>query len=124
MAWKLAELHSLSHFKIEGGCQNLVSFPEEGLLPTNLNSLRISRLLNLKYLEGGALQKLSSLKTLEINGCNELNSLPEHELPFSLSSLTIRNCSLLNPKLQERRGREWIKISRIPSTHLDDEVSD
>ncbi|KAK6228705.1 hypothetical protein SCA6_001045 [Theobroma cacao] len=45
-AWELHKLHSLCNFEIEGGCQDMLSFPEDGLLPTNLNSLRISSLLN------------------------------------------------------------------------------
>ncbi|EOY20010.1 TIR-NBS-LRR type disease resistance-like protein [Theobroma cacao] len=121
--WKLENLHSLSHFEIEGGCHELESFPEEGLLPTNLNSLRISRLADLKFLDREGLQKLTSLQTLEINCCDKLDSLPEHGLPSSLYSLSITDCSLLNPKLQNRKGREWFKIARVPSIHLD-EVSD
>ncbi|XP_017984646.1 PREDICTED: putative disease resistance protein At3g14460 [Theobroma cacao] len=121
--WELDNLHSLSHFEIEGGCQELESFPEEGLLPTNLNSLRISRLSNLKFLNGEGLQNITSLQTLEINCCNKLNCLPEHGLPSALYSLSITDCSLLNPKLQNRKGREWFKIARIPSIQLD-EVSD
>ncbi|XVF00315.1 hypothetical protein REPUB_Repub03eG0274100 [Reevesia pubescens] len=116
--WKLDKLHSLSHFEIEGGCQMLESFPEEGLLPTNLNSLRISRLLNLTSLDREGLQKLTSLQTLEINCCNKLDSLPENRLLSSLYSLSITDCSLLNPKLQSRKGKEWFKIAHIPSIHL------
>ncbi|KAK9018050.1 hypothetical protein V6N11_001038 [Hibiscus sabdariffa] len=37
--WKLDKLHSLCDFHIEGGCEELESFPEEGLLPTNLANL-------------------------------------------------------------------------------------
>ncbi|XVE86129.1 hypothetical protein DITRI_Ditri18aG0011300 [Diplodiscus trichospermus] len=118
--WKLYELHSLSHFEIEGGCLDLKSFPDEGLLPTNLNSLRISRLLNLTSLDRKGLQKLTSLQTLEINCCNKLYSLPEHGLPSSLSSLSITECSVLNPKLQNRKGKEWLKIAHIPFIHLDE----
>ncbi|XP_022747660.1 putative disease resistance RPP13-like protein 1 [Durio zibethinus] len=121
--WKLDKLHSLSHFEIEGGCQRLESFPEEGLLPINLNSLRISRLSNLTSLDREGLHKLTSLQALEINCCNKLDSLPEHRLPSCLSSLSITDCSLLNPKLQNRKGEEWFKIAHIPSIHLD-EISD
>ncbi|XVF82108.1 hypothetical protein PTKIN_Ptkin16aG0018100 [Pterospermum kingtungense] len=118
--WKLNELQSLCHFEIEGGCLSLESFPEEGLLPTNLNSLRISRLSNLTSLDGKGFQNLTSLQTLEINCCDKLDSLPELRMPSSLSSLSITDCSLLNPKLQSRTGKEWFKIAHIPSIHLDE----
>ncbi|XVF82111.1 hypothetical protein PTKIN_Ptkin16aG0018400 [Pterospermum kingtungense] len=122
--WKLDKLHSLRHFEIEGGCLSLKSFPEEGLLPTNLNSLHISRLLNLTSLNGKGLQNLTSLQKLEINCCDNLDSLPEHGMPSSLSSLSITNCSLLNPKLQNRKEKEWFKIVRISSIHLDEVKSE
>ncbi|XVF82112.1 hypothetical protein PTKIN_Ptkin16aG0018500 [Pterospermum kingtungense] len=119
--WKLVELQSLCHFEIEGGCLNLESFPEEELLPTNLNSLRISRLSNLTSLDGKGLQSLTSIQTLEINCCDKLDSLPEHGMPSSLSSLSITNCSLLNPKFQSRKGKEWFEIAHIPFIQLDEE---
>ncbi|OMO50182.1 BTB/POZ-like protein [Corchorus olitorius] len=118
--WELDELESLSHFEIEGGCQIMESFPEKGLLPETLNSLRISRLSNLKSLDGDGLQELTCLQTLEINCCDKLNSLPEYGLPSSLSSLSITDCSLLNPKLHNRKGEEWLKIAHIPSIYVDE----
>ncbi|WRX12943.1 NB-ARC - like 10 [Theobroma cacao] len=117
-AWELHKLHSLCNFEIEGGCQDMLSFPEDGLLPTNLNSLRISSLLSLKSLDKNGLQQLTSLQSLEINGCNELRSLPEEGLPSSLCHLSMTDCSSLNSKLEKRKGREWFKIAHIPSIHL------
>ncbi|KAI9169533.1 hypothetical protein LWI28_013719 [Acer negundo] len=70
------------------------------LLPSSLNSLRIRRLQNLKFLDYTGLQPLAFLKTLEINCCNELQCLPKEGLPSSLSSL-------LKPKLQKRKGKDW-----------------
>ncbi|EOY20017.1 LRR and NB-ARC domains-containing disease resistance protein, putative [Theobroma cacao] len=119
-AWELDKLDSLRHFEIEGGCKGMLSFPEDGLLPTNLKSLRISRLLNLKCLDENGLQQLTSLQTLEINCCNELRCLPEDGLPYSLSFLRITDCSMLNQKLQKRKGKEWFKIAHIASINLDE----
>ncbi|KAK6233451.1 hypothetical protein QUC31_005857 [Theobroma cacao] len=119
-AWELDKLDSLGHFEIEGGCKGMLSFPEDGLLPTNLKSLRISRLSNLKCLDENGLQQLTLLQTLEINCCNELRSLPEDGLPYSLSFLRITDCSLLNQKLQKRKGKEWLKIAHIASIHVDE----
>ncbi|XP_021297142.1 putative disease resistance protein At3g14460 [Herrania umbratica] len=116
--WELHKLHSLSNFEIEGGCQDMLSFPENRLLPTNLNSLRISSLSSLKSLDKTGLQQLTSLQSLEINGCNELRSLPEEGLPSSLCHLSITDCSSLNSKLEKRKGKEWFKIAHIPSIHL------
>ncbi|XVF82123.1 hypothetical protein PTKIN_Ptkin16aG0019600 [Pterospermum kingtungense] len=41
-------------------------------------------------------------------------------MPSSLSSLSITDCSLLNSKLQCRKGKEWFKIAHIRSIHLDE----
>ena len=103
MDWGLHSLWNLSRLEIEGGCKNTVSFPEEGLLPSNLNSLCISGLLNLKYLKCEELQHLTALKTLEISCCNKIQPFPEEDLPSSLSLLCIKECSLLKPKLLNNR---------------------
>ena len=70
--WGLHKLACLSQLEIEGGCKNVVSFPKENLLPNSLKSLRISGLLNLRYLNYKGLQHLTGLKTLEISCCNRL----------------------------------------------------
>ena len=86
MEWGLHRLDRLSQLEIEGGCKNVVSFPEEKLLPSSLNSLCISRLSNLKYLDYKGLQHLTALNSLEISSCDELQFLPEEGLPSSLIS--------------------------------------
>uniref|UniRef100_A0A2N9GIS6 R13L1/DRL21-like LRR repeat region domain-containing protein n=1 Tax=Fagus sylvatica TaxID=28930 RepID=A0A2N9GIS6_FAGSY len=103
--WGLHKLDCLRRLEIEGGCKNVESFPEDKLLPCILNSLRISGLSNLKYLNSKGLQHLTDLKTLEISCCNKLQSLPEEGLPSSLSFLCIKECSLLKPTLQNKRRR-------------------
>ena len=60
--WGLHGLDCLSHLEIEGKCENMESFPKEKLLPRNLNSLRISGFMDLKYLDSMGLQHLSALK--------------------------------------------------------------
>ncbi|KAF3945678.1 hypothetical protein CMV_027967 [Castanea mollissima] len=123
MEWGLNRLDYLSRLEIEGACKNVVSFPEAKLLPRNLNSLRISGLLNLKYLNYRGLQHLTALKILEISCCNKLQSLPEEGLPASLSFLCIKECSLLKPKLQDKTGKDWSKIAHISCIEIDEEVS-
>ncbi|KAK2636911.1 hypothetical protein Ddye_031703 [Dipteronia dyeriana] len=121
-SWGLHKLENLTRFEIEGGCKNLESFPEQNLLPNSLNSLRICRLPNLKFLDYTGLQNLAFLKILEINCCNELQCLPEEGLPSSLTSLYINECSLLKPKLQKRKGKDWYNIAYIPRIQIDEQI--
>nr|POF11749.1 putative disease resistance rpp13-like protein 1 [Quercus suber] len=59
MEWGLHRLDYLCRLEIEGACKNVESFPEAKLLPRNLNSLRISGLLNLN----NVISVRASLKT-------------------------------------------------------------
>nr|XP_023890050.1 putative disease resistance protein At3g14460 [Quercus suber]POE64030.1 putative disease resistance protein [Quercus suber] len=61
--WGLHGLASLCLLEIEGECKNVESFPVEGLLPSNLSSLRISGLSDLEKLDNTGLKKLESLKS-------------------------------------------------------------
>ena len=120
--WGLHGLTSLCQLEIEGECENVESFPVEGLLPSNLSSLRISKLSDLKKLDNTGLKKLGSLKTLEISCCDKLQSLPEDGFPSSLSFLCIKECPLLKPKLQNKNGEDWSKIAHISCVEIDEEV--
>ena len=120
--WGLHGLDCLSHLEIEGKCENMESFPKEKLLPRNLNSLRISGFMNLKYLDSMGLQHLSALKRLDISCCDQLQSLPEDGLPSSLSFLSINECSLLKSKLRIKKGKHWSKIAHISCIEIDKEL--
>ncbi|XLS50072.1 hypothetical protein HN51_010749 [Arachis hypogaea] len=72
--WGLCSLESLRRFELEGGCMGMESFPNEILLPCNINTLRISTLNSLKKLNHKGLQHLNALQTLEIHGCDILRS--------------------------------------------------
>ncbi|QHN99819.1 hypothetical protein S245_043197 [Arachis hypogaea] len=96
--WNLHRLPSLTHLEIEGGCIGMKSFPDKDLLPRSLKSLRISRLSDLRVMNGMGIQNLIALGKLEINGCHGLYSLPEG-LPSSLNCLCIKECSILTQKL-------------------------
>ena len=120
--WGLHRLGCLSQLEIEGGCKNVKSFPEEELLPSNLNSLSIGGLLNLKYLNYRGLQHLTALQTLEISCCDELQSLPEEGLPSSLSFLCIKECSLLKENLLNKKGKDWSNMAHISCIEIDEEL--
>ncbi|KAG5527642.1 hypothetical protein RHGRI_028537 [Rhododendron griersonianum] len=88
--WGLQTLPSLTSFLLEGEYEDVVeSFPEEGLLPSTLESLRIQNLLNLKSLNDRVFQ-LGSLRNMHISNCPQLKSLPEEGLPSTLVSLHIQ----------------------------------
>ena len=120
--WGLHGLASLCLLEIEGGCKNVKSFPVEGLLPSNLSSLRISKLSDLKELDSTGLKKLESLKTLEISCCDKLQLLPKDGFPSSLSFLCIKECPLLKTKLQNKNREDWSKIAHISCIEIDEEV--
>lgn len=78
--WNLPRLTSLRHLTVSfEACEAVDSFPEEGLLPSNLTSLRISSLLNLRTI-GGELTHLTCLQELTIQMCPELQCLPDEGL--------------------------------------------
>ncbi|QHO55970.1 Serine/threonine-protein kinase-like protein [Arachis hypogaea] len=117
--WKLDTLPSLTHFEIESGCIGMKSFPDKDFLPRNLRSLRMSKLLSLRILNGTGFQHLTALETLEINCCHGLYSLPEG-LPSSLTRLCIKESPILSQKLLHRAGAEWSKIAYIPNLQIDE----
>ncbi|KAL7234199.1 hypothetical protein ACSBR1_017737 [Camellia fascicularis] len=127
--WGLQRLPSLTDFTLGGGKYEeeddddvLESFLEESLLPPTLTSLRITDLQNLKSINYQSFQHLTCLKQLRIDGCPQLQSLPEEGLLASLSSLEISYCPLLKPRCERDRGDEWHKIAHIPFIQIDYEV--
>ncbi|KAJ7982303.1 Disease resistance protein [Quillaja saponaria] len=123
MDWGLCRLHSLLHFYISCGYDNVESFPEEGLFPTSLSTLFLSNFRNLKSIHQMGLHCLTSLKELCIHDCPNLQGLPDEGLPKSLSILTITgNCPLLAKRCQKEKGEDWHKIACIPLIRIEDEI--
>ncbi|QCD95225.1 hypothetical protein DEO72_LG5g3318 [Vigna unguiculata] len=85
-------------------------FPDEGLVPHSVTCLRISECPNLRKLNYKGLYHLSSLTLFD---CPNLQCLPEEGLPKSITSLTILDCSLLQPRCQNPKAEDWEKIAHI-----------
>jgi hypothetical protein len=65
--------------------EDVVSFPEPGLLPSGLSFLQISGFPNMKSLDKKGLQHLTSLQRLTLRDCPKLKYMPKEGLPSSLS---------------------------------------
>ncbi|WKA01847.1 hypothetical protein VitviT2T_020103 [Vitis vinifera] len=118
--WGLQRLTSLTHFIIKGGCEDIELFPKECLLPSSLTSLQIWNLPNLKSLDSGGLQQLTSLLELRIYFCPKLQfstgSVLQHLI--SLKRLVICQCSrlqsLTEAGLQHLTSLESLWIHECP----------
>jgi len=113
--WSLESINNLSVLEI-GGCDivNKLMRMEGSLLPSSLMSLHIYQLDYIESFDGKWLNRLTSLQNLEISDAPKLKSLPEEELPSSLTVLSISDCPLLEATLQMKHGKEWHKIAHIP----------
>ncbi|KAB2594842.1 disease resistance RPP13-like protein 1 [Pyrus ussuriensis x Pyrus communis] len=120
--WGLQQLVSLRTFWIWSSKNLLEALLKEQLLPTTLHTLRIHEMEILKSLEGKGLQHLTCLQELEFHDCDSLEFLSKEGLPESLSFLSIKNCSSLAKRCQEKRGQEWMKIAHIPCIETNDQV--
>ncbi|XP_060671213.1 putative disease resistance protein At3g14460 [Ziziphus jujuba] len=119
--WNLKTLTSLTSLNFNCIDEELGSFPKEGQLPTSLTSLKLSGLKKLKSLNGKAFKDLISLEILSIHHCDQLNCLPEEELPASLILLDILFCGLLNNRCQRDVGEDWHKIAHISRICINNE---
>ncbi|KAF7138959.1 hypothetical protein RHSIM_Rhsim07G0060300 [Rhododendron simsii] len=121
--WGLRTLPSLKTFSLYGESEGVLeSFPEEGLLPSTLTSLRFGDMPNLKSLNERGLQLLGSLECMLIFDCPQLQSLSEERLPTSLSELGIRDCPLLKGRCRREEGGDWHRIAHIPHIYIDGQV--
>ncbi|XP_021680447.2 putative disease resistance RPP13-like protein 1 [Hevea brasiliensis] len=121
-AWGLHRLTSLRSLCIEGGCPDVVSFPNDEtgmLLPSSLVDLAIKDLPNLKYLSTNGFQNLATLQVLCVRNCPKLAFFPKKGLPLSLLQLYIFDCPLLKQRCQKDKGQEWTKIAHIPRVQID-----
>ncbi|CAH8293474.1 unnamed protein product [Eruca vesicaria subsp. sativa] len=117
--WGLRDLENLRNLEIEGGNEGIESFPEEGLLPRGIFSLRISCFENLSRLNRLGFRDTKGLETMEIDGCDKLRISMEEDLPPSLSCLRISSCLLVTEKLAEE-GTEC--VFSVPYVEIDGEI--
>ncbi|KAK8299402.1 hypothetical protein V6Z12_D05G320700 [Gossypium hirsutum] len=120
--WSLHTLPSLTHLDISFSEVEMECFPDEHLLPSSLETLRICHLPNLKSLEYKGFQHLTSLCDLDIESCPKLQSMPPNMLPPSLSRLCFRECPLLEVRCEKEKGKDWANISHIPVIEIGDEI--
>ncbi|XP_061344005.1 putative disease resistance RPP13-like protein 1 [Gastrolobium bilobum] len=112
--WGLSRLHSLKQFTVSDDFENVESFPEENLLPPNINILCLENCSKLRIINKRGLLHLKSLRTLYIWDCPCVEYLPEEEgLPNSLSALWISDCPLLEQRYQKEGGEHRHKIRHI-----------
>ncbi|XP_059440570.1 putative disease resistance protein At3g14460 [Corylus avellana] len=122
MRWGLQKLPFLKSLFICGERGDAKSFPEVGLLPTNLTALQIKNFPIMKSLDKKGLQHLASLEELRIYDCPMLKYMPEEGLPASISVLLINNCPLLKKQRHKKKGKEWLKIAHVHLIKMDDEL--
>lgn len=118
--WNVQCLTSLVHFSVEGKCEDVESFPEEGLLPTTLTQLEIQGFSNLKTLDWKGLQHLNSLKKLQIFYCSKLESIGGGTLPTSAVDLDVWKCPLLQERWERENWKQWPNISDNPGIWIYD----
>jgi hypothetical protein len=118
--WGLRDLENLRNLEIDGGNEDIESFPEEGLLPKSVFSLRISRFENLKTLNRKGFHDTKAIETMEISGCDKLQISIDEDLP-PLSCLRISSCSLLTETFAEVET-EFFKVLNIPYVEIDGEI--
>ncbi|XP_059440720.1 putative disease resistance protein At3g14460 [Corylus avellana] len=121
MEWSLQNLPSVRHLYVGDKSEDVVSFPESGLLPCGLTYLRILGFPNMKSLDKKGLQNLTSLQELVVRHCPKLEHMPEEGLPTSLSSIRIYKCPLLKKQWQSNKGKERRKIPNVDHILIDRE---
>ncbi|XP_048318666.2 putative disease resistance protein At3g14460 [Ziziphus jujuba] len=121
MKWNFHAFQVLTNFSIgdECGGGGVELFPEEGLLPSTLSSIRIHKFPHLKMLDIKGLQQFTSLECLCISECPQLEKLSQQRLSTSLKHFQIDGCPLLEERCRREKGEDWNIISHIPRIWID-----
>ncbi|KAK7327804.1 hypothetical protein VNO77_21895 [Canavalia gladiata] len=117
----LASMDMLSELHIRGPCEEVNSFPKEGLalLPPSLTVLELYSLQNVETLECKGLLHLTSLQRLTIRECPKLENMVGERLPASLIKLQIYGCPLLQQRCRMKHLQIWPKISYIRGIQIE-----
>ncbi|XP_059428446.1 putative disease resistance protein At3g14460 [Corylus avellana] len=91
----LSHLHHISIYS----CSTLVSFPDGGLLPRNLRELWVLDCEKMQALPN-RIHNITSLQELSIRKCPGIVSFPKEGFPTNLTSLTIRDCNIIESLLE------------------------
>lgn len=116
--WGLHRFNSLSliRLKIDGGCDDVVSFPQVEIgmmLPVPLSKLEIINFHNLERLSS-AFENLTSLECLRLYDCPKLKNFPgKNCLPASLLQL-ISGCPLIEERCRKDQGWYWHLLTNVP----------
>ncbi|GLT30405.1 hypothetical protein SLA2020_052060 [Shorea laevis] len=100
-------------------CKKFVRFPVTGL-PLHLKKLELEDLVVLESLPDGLMKigdggnNMLQLEELVIKGCEQLKSFPRDKLPSTLKRLEIQNCENLE-SLPEGVNLEHLEIYHLPS---------
>ncbi|KAK4285347.1 hypothetical protein QN277_002055 [Acacia crassicarpa] len=118
--WGLHELLSLKQLRIND-IGDMECFPEEGLLPPNLQSLSLSNCHSWKRINHRGFVHLHSLTSLSLMNCPRLSfeGMPEDGLPPSLSHLSTEYCKLLKERCEKEKGPDWPIIAHIPHIEME-----
>jgi hypothetical protein len=122
MEWGLQKLSSIRVLHISSKSENVVYFPEPGLMPSCLTFLCFSGFPNMKSLDKKGLQHLTSLQELIFSDCPKLKYMPKEVLPASLSTIRINRCPLLRKWWQSKKEKERQKIPKVDDVIFDMEV--
>jgi hypothetical protein len=122
MEWGLQKLSSIRDLNIGSKSEDVVYFPEPGLMPSCLTSLSFSGFPNMKSLDKKGLQHLTSLQQLLVGDCPKLKYMPKEVLPASLSTIHIDRCPLLRKWWQSKKEKERQKIPKVDNVIFDREL--
>ncbi|KAJ4711531.1 Disease resistance protein [Melia azedarach] len=119
--WRLDRFTCMREFSLYGECSDVKSFPSEDAemaLPATLNHLSLANFPKLKYLSL-MVENLTSLESLSLLNCPNLEYFPDDGLPFSLLKLEISECPVISQKCKTDEGEYWPLIAHLPYASLD-----
>ena len=121
MEWGLQKLSSITYLTTGSKSEDVVYFPEPGLMPSCLTFLEIHGFPNVKSLDKKGLQQLTSLQELVVQNCPKFKYMPKEVLPASLSTIRIYGCPLLRKWWQSKKEKGR-KIPDVDNVLLDWEL--